>query len=49
MYHDNIIFYIAEIIDLFKCNTRDDQWRSKLDNGGGGNIHIFVFTDLKNN
>ena len=23
--------------------------RSKIEGGGGGNIHIFVFTDLKNN
>ena len=30
----------------------NSQWRKKIDNwggGGGGNIHIFVFTDLKNN
>ena len=25
------------------------QWRRKIDNWGGANIHIFVFTDLKNN
>ena len=26
----------------------DAQWRRKIDNWGA-NIHIFVFTDLKNN
>ena len=25
------------------------QWRSQLDKWGGGHIHIFVFTDRKNN
>ena len=30
--------------------TIKSQWRSKFDNwGGGAHIHIFVFTDHKNN
>ncbi len=37
--------YITKPI-IYTCN----QWRRKIDNwGGGGNIHVFVFTDLKNN
>ena len=27
----------------------DTQGRRKIDNWGGGHIHIFVFTDCKNN
>ena len=34
----------------FAVGPAGQQWRSQLDKwGGGGYIHIFVFTDRKNN
>ena len=32
-----------------RARKDENQCRSKLDNWGGGHIHIFVFTDHKNN